>query len=87
MIRKIKYQYEEDMTDPDRDLPKDRQIKLKNNILHIRQEGMYGHWFINFDKGQIPDSLKGAYTTPEYAQKEALAYLSSKGRLEDIVSS
>ena len=83
---RLKYNYTDDnFIDVDRDAPKDRMIKLKNNALHIKQEGMFGHWFVFFDKGQVPERLRGAYTSASEARKEAMAYLSSKGRTDEII--
>jgi hypothetical protein len=57
-----------------------RVIELDNNKIHFRAKDPYGHWFVNFDKGQIPDSLKSAFTSFYEAEKRVLAYLREKNR-------
>jgi hypothetical protein len=69
-------------TDSTKDLPDIRTLELGNNKLHIgRKPATEGNlWEIWFDKGQVPDTLKGRYTSFLAAEKVAKAYLDSKRR-------
>jgi hypothetical protein len=64
-----------------RDLGKIRTTDLGNNKIHVKQKDPYGFWFINFDKGQVPEKLKGAYTDFVMAERAVNAYLAEKGRV------
>jgi hypothetical protein len=66
--------------DPSRDLGKIRTIELGNNKIHLKQKDPYGFWHVNFDKGQVPNKLKGAYTDFVMAERDVRAYLAEKGR-------
>jgi len=70
-----------DHVDPSKDFPDPRVIDLGNNKLYIGrdmdQNGFYKIWF---DKGQIPESLKGKYTSYLLAEKAVRHYLDAKRR-------
>lgn len=48
--------------------------------IHIKSTNPYGLWKINFNKGQLPDKLKGEYTSYEYALRDVTLYLNQKER-------
>lgn len=65
--------------DPKRDLPKDRVIPVDNGAdFHIKQEDPFGLWYISREKGQIPESLSGAYTSFDKAKKAVDLYINAK---------
>jgi hypothetical protein len=57
---------------------KHRVVNLGNNKIHIRCEDPYGFWHISFDRGAPPESMRGAYTTPEKALFDVNKYLAVK---------
>lgn len=57
-----------------------RVIDLGNNKIYMKQTDPFGLIYVNFDKGQMPDKLKGAYTSFEYAKRAIDQYLSEKKR-------
>jgi hypothetical protein len=63
------------------DIPDDRIITLSNgNKLHVVRGGRWGHFTIHYDKGQVPETLKGTYTTFEAAMLAITTYLTSKNK-------
>lgn len=65
----------------DKDLSLDRTMDLGNNVVHIKKEGPYGFWFISLEKGQLPNQLKGSYTSFLEAEKAvSFYYINEKGR-------
>lgn len=70
--------------DPKRDLPKERPLGLatggKENdfVVKKRDDDPYGFWWITRERGQVPDALKGAYTTPDRAERAVKEYLDIK---------
>lgn len=82
-INQRTYRPDVDHVDPTRDLPKDRQITLKNNIIHIIKGGPFGFYTIHYDKGQIPESLSGEFIGIDDAKKVVRAYLEKLGRLSE----
>ncbi len=78
----MRYEYGPEMIGPN-DIGRHRIYKLENgNKIHIKATDPYGFWYINLDKGQLPEKLKGAYTTLEMARKDIERYLAEKGRGE-----
>lgn len=57
-----------------------RVIDLGNNKIYMKQTDPYGFIYINFDKGQLPEDLKSAFTSFEYAKRAIDQYLSRKKR-------
>lgn len=52
------------MQDLANDLSRTRIFELDNgNKLYAKQTDPYGFWYLNLDKGQLPDRFKGAYST------------------------
>jgi hypothetical protein len=66
--------YNENETDPDRDLATHRILETKFNKVHILQEGPHGFWFCHLDKGGSPKGIQGAFTTYEDAMKAVQSY-------------
>ena len=63
----------------DRDLSTDRVIESPTgNNIHIRSDGVFGHWTIHFEMGTIPAELTGKFTRYGYAEEKVLAYLERK---------
>ena len=64
-----------------KDLGRIRTLALEGgNSVTFKCSDPYGFWTIHLEKGQVPHSLTGQYTTYEYAEKEMRAYLRSKDR-------
>lgn len=55
-------------------------IDLGNNKINMKRTDPYGFWTIGFDKGQVPEKLRGLYTSAEVARRAVTAYLDEKGR-------
>jgi len=58
-----------------------RTINLGNNKIYMKRKDPYGFVYINFDKGQIPEELKGSFTDFEMAKRAVSNYLEAKGRV------
>ena len=76
-------------TDPKRDLKTERRIVLESrddNDFKITQSdrSAVGYWYISRDRGTIPESLKGAYTTAKKAEHAVTVYLNSFARPRPI---
>lgn len=63
-----------------KDLSSDRVFNLDNNKLHIRKSDPYGFWTVSYERGQVPESIGGQYTSPMEAEKAVLTYLAAKGK-------
>lgn len=71
----------DDVLDEDYDkehMGKFRKINLDNNIVHIKCEDPYGFWYISLEKGQVPEKLKGSYTTFDLAFRDVKIWLANK---------
>mgnify|MGYP003349094861 CR=1 FL=1 len=56
-----------------------REVPLKNgNILRAYRTDPYGFICFKLDKGQLPDWMKGSYTSYSEAQKAIQQYMSLK---------
>jgi hypothetical protein len=55
-----------------------RSIPIGKNILHARREDPYGFWTMHFERGEVPDELKGTYTTFDHCLKRIQIYLKKK---------
>ena len=71
---------DEDHFDPDKDYPRVQVLELDNNKMVLKRTDPYGFIYISFERGQVPESLKGAYTTWEAAKAAVNNYLAEKGR-------
>lgn len=57
-----------------------RVIDLGNNKIILQQTDPFGLVYIRFEKGQLPEKMKGAYTSFDMARQEVERYLNSKKR-------
>lgn len=64
----------------DKDLANVRSFDLGNNKIRMTREDPYGFVSISYERGQIPESLKGAYTSFEEARKAVESYLVTAAR-------
>lgn len=55
-----------------------RTIDIDNNIVNIKCEDPHGFWYISLKKGQLPEKLKGAYTSFDLALHDVNIWLKSK---------
>lgn len=71
--------------DPNRDMPRKRPLEIdESNDFIITQTDPYGFWYISRERGQIPDSLSGAYSSPQMARKAVESYILTKPKEEKI---
>ena len=71
----------DDIFDDDYDkehMGKYRKIEIDGNTVHIRCEDPYGFWYISVSKGQIPEKLKGSYTSFDQAFRDVNTWLKDK---------
>lgn len=71
----------DDILDEDYDkehMGKRRKIELDGNVVHIDCEDPYGFWYVKLKKGQVPERLKGAYTTFDAALTAVNTWLKNK---------
>ncbi len=62
-----------------RDLPSDRLMENPyGQPIHIRSDGIFGHWTIHFEHGAVPKELEGKFTRFPYAEEKVLTYLDEK---------
>lgn len=64
----------------DKDLAVNRSIDIDGNKIWIKKEDPYGFWRVSFEKGRIPKSLEGMFTSPDMALKLVNVYLREKDR-------
>ena len=57
-----------------------RTIDLGNNKIFMKQTDPFGLIEISFERGQIPEELKGSYTGFDYARRKIETYLNNKKR-------
>lgn len=59
--------------------PKTRTIELENgNKLNLTHTDPYGAIVLSLERGQLPESYKGAYTDWHQAEKAAQRYVSER---------
>jgi hypothetical protein len=45
-------------------------------VIHIEKvKGPFGFWSIHYDHGEVPDVLKGRFTSPQEAQNQVMAHV------------
>jgi hypothetical protein len=67
--------------DQTRDIPNVRIVELENkNKVYFKRKDPYGYWYMNMEKGQLPEHLRGAYTTYTKALSELNLYLQDSNR-------
>jgi hypothetical protein len=67
--------------DPKRDKPTVRPQNVDNEndfVVKQKPEDPYGFWWIGRQKGQVPEEISGAYTSPDRAQDALKTYLNKK---------
>lgn len=65
-----------DSHDPSRDLGRERKIEVVNEPSFILQQyDPHGFWRVRREHGQIPDKLKGDYTTFRAATEAVEGYI------------
>lgn len=64
----------------DKDLANVRILDLGNNKIKLSREDPYGFVKISYERGQLPESLKGQYTSFDEARKALKLYLEQKGK-------
>lgn len=57
-----------------------RVLELPNNKIYFKYTSPYGFVQVNFDKGQMPESLRGSYTSLDAAKIAVQTYLANKKR-------
>lgn len=57
-----------------------RVLDLGNNKIYFKYTDPFGFIKVSFDKGQMPDWLKGDYTSLEAAKNAIKTYLANKKR-------
>jgi hypothetical protein len=63
--------------------PNIRVMEVGKNKLFMKREDPYGFVYINFERGELPEMLKGAYTSFTEAEKKVSLYLKNKGKADD----
>ena len=54
-----------------------REVHLSDGMtVRLESRDPYGHWYIVWGKGAVPDPISGAYTHPEQAFRALTQYLS-----------
>jgi hypothetical protein len=66
-----------DLTQPE---DRVRFVEVGNNKLFMKRVDPYGFVYLNYERGELPQELKGAYTSFETAQIGIQKYLAAKGR-------
>lgn len=62
----------------DKDLGNKRSLTLENgNKIYFERKDPYGFWYIHYDKGQMPEKLRGAYTSYDRAKLAVDSYLAN----------
>ena len=56
----------------------EKTFEVENNVIRIRCTDPFGFCHISYERGTVPEYLKGAYTSYYEAEKAVLAYLESR---------
>lgn len=65
----------------EKDMANERTVLLDNgNKIHMKRYDPFGHIKINWDKGQMPQKLRGEFTSFDEARKAVSRYLSDLSR-------
>lgn len=56
----------------------EKTFEVDNNVIRIRRTDPFGFCHISYERGTIPEHLKGSYTSYYEAEKAVLAYLESR---------
>lgn len=69
------------LTDNDgRQIDNVRVLDLGNNKIYFKYTDPYGFIQVNFDKGQMPENLRGSFTSLDTAKIAVENYLANKKR-------
>lgn len=68
-----------EMTQPEENK---RVIEVGKNKLFLKRTDPYGFIYINYERGELPEVLKGAFTSFDEARRKIENYLDSVNRLE-----
>jgi hypothetical protein len=66
------------MEEFDKDLPNVREIPFLNNKARLKREDPFGFVYISYERGQVPEELKGSYTSFDEARKALGTYLQNR---------
>lgn len=72
--------------DPERDDPRTKVVDLGNNKLMMKRTDPFGLISIHLEKGQLPEYLKGNYTTWEAAKIDVDKYLAERAKVTKEVT-
>ena len=55
-------------------------IEINNNKVFIKAHNPHGFYKITFERGRVPESLQGGYTSRSMAEAEARKYFLTKSK-------
>lgn len=58
----------------------EKTFEVENNVIRIRRTDPFGFCYISYERGTVPEHLKGSYTSYYEAEKAVLAYLESRSQ-------
>lgn len=67
--------------DPERDDPRTKVVDLGNNKLMMKRTDPFGLISVHLEKGQLPEYLKGNYTTWEACKIDVDKYLAERAKV------
>lgn len=71
--------FEDEHRDPERDHPRERIIEVPEGAPFILEHyGPHSFWFVRRKHGQVPEKLKGAFTTIQQARLAVDMYIQSQ---------
>lgn len=72
----------------DKDLSSDRKFVLDKNVLHVRRTDPYGFWHCSYERGPVPEDLRGSYTSFDEAKRAVESYLSkTRKEVKELLTS
>ena len=72
-----------DMTDQ---VENQRTIETNGAKIFINRKDPFGLWYIAFERGELPEWLKGAYTSVERATADINVYIEKHAKREKKVA-
>ena len=71
-------------SDEKKDLSSDRTIENPfGTPIHVKVDGVFGHWTIHLENGPVPKELNGVFTRYIYAEEKVKAFIKSRQVKED----
>jgi hypothetical protein len=61
-----------------KDIPNVRLYPVGNNVLRATRTDPYGFVSVSYERGQVPEELKGSYTSFEEARKAIVKYIDNR---------